>query len=187
MKVSKTGTSYKRSEKVYWILAGLTYLLILSTIFLMDFLSSRPQGQQAVVFLLGMLLVGGSVLFHILPSSPRRIFVLIAVGILALLLMLTLRLSLAERSHLIEYGVLAVFVHRAFLLRYETSSKFRSALHAFTLCFVLGAVDELIQHWMPQRHFDPVDIAFNSMAILLPILGHWIFEKLFHRFNLKKK
>lgn len=127
------------------------------------------QDLHAVFFLLGMLLVGLAMVMHGLRLR-RRAEIVIGLGYAAVFLMFFLRLSLAERSHLIEYSVLAIFLHRALLERRPApGSRWWPALWAFALCSLIGLVDEGMQYWLPGRIFDPVDLFFNSSAAALAI------------------
>ncbi|MYE06585.1 MAG: VanZ family protein [Chloroflexi bacterium] len=79
--------------------------------------------------------------------------------------MVFLRLTLAERSHLIEYGVLAIFIHAALTERGEQGRAVRwPAVVAILATTAIGVIDELIQLALPHRVFDPVDMLFNTLA-----------------------
>jgi hypothetical protein len=55
---------------------------------------------------------------HGLNSRPGGLEIVIALGIVAVYLMVFTRITiLEERTHLIEYSVLAVFIHEALLER----------------------------------------------------------------------
>ena len=85
------------------------------------------------------------------------------------------RLGAPERSHLIEYSVLAILLHKAYTKRYATEAGiWKPSLLAWVTGIVLGALDEGIQHFLPHRVFDPVDIVFNSMAISMAIIATMI-------------
>ena len=82
------------------------------------------------------------------------------------------RLGLAERSHLIEYSVLAIFIHKALLERIQNGEKVPlTALTAFGLTVLIGAIDEGNQYFLPSRVFDVEDIMFNSLAAFMAIGG----------------
>ena len=73
--------------------------------------------------------------------------------------------STEERSHLIEYGVVAAFIHEALA---ERASQGRPVAFypvlAVLATAIIGVVDEFIQRFIPNRVFDPQDIFFNTMA-----------------------
>jgi hypothetical protein len=93
----------------------------------------------------------------------REIWALL--GIAIVFGMLFLRIGVPERTHLFEYGLVAVLAHEALLER----SKHRPeallpAATAIALTALLGLFDEVLQSALPERVFDPIDIAFNAIA-----------------------
>ncbi|MCP4318163.1 MAG: VanZ family protein, partial [Hyphomicrobiales bacterium] len=92
-------------------------------------------------------------------------------GVTAVYLLVFVRMvSPAERTHLIEYGVLAVFIHKALA---ECANNGRSvpvpALLAVLATALLGVFDECIQAFLPSRVFDPLDIVVNVLAGLMAV------------------
>jgi VanZ family protein len=84
--------------------------------------------------------------------------------------MFFLRLGIPERSHLIEYSVLAIFIHKAFAERVSQGNKIAMpALLSFAVTFLIGVLDECIQLFLPNRVFDALDILFNGIAVTLAI------------------
>lgn len=86
-------------------------------------------------------------------------------SILPILLVLTFIFFMVlpeERIHFIQYGILGFFV-------FEASNR----RIVFTLLFVFsaGAIDEIIQHFLPNRVGDLRDVAMNAMG---GALGLWI-------------
>ncbi len=124
----------------------------------------------AVAFGIALLLVSAAVLSQGLQSKPGGAEIAVAFGISAVILMLLLRLTLAERTHLIEYGVLAVFVHAALTERMEQGRHVRApALIAVFLVAAIGLLDESIQLALPHRVFDPEDLLFNTLAAVTTV------------------
>lgn len=172
-------------EKRLWLWALAVFAAIFSTLFLGGPLTTLwgNQNIQGAIFFLGMLLVGAAVLVYGLRKKPNRVEVAIWLGIIAVYTMFLLRLGLAERSHLIEYSVLAILVHLALMERMRWEDKaLIPALLAFGITFLLGVVDESIQILLPDRVFDPVDILFNGLAALMAIgsglILQWIRKKI---------
>ena len=95
----------------------------------------------------------------------------VAVATVAVYLMVFLRMATPEeRSHLIEYGVLAVLVYEALAERASGDERIRQpALVAIAATSLVGVGDELVQAVLPFRVFDPIDIAFNVLAVLMAI------------------
>ncbi len=159
-------------EKHLWIAVAVVYLTILSTLFIGQPLANelRDQNVQAVIFLSGMLLVAVAVLLHGLIRRPGAVEYAFLIGIAAVYVMFFFRLGAPERSHLIEYSVLVVLLHKAFGKRYSTENRiWKPAITAWICGVLLGALDEGIQYFLPNRVFDPQDIAFNSIAVTMAI------------------
>ena len=81
-------------------------------------------------------------------------------------LMVLLRMALAERSHLIEYGVVASFIYEAL---------------AVLATGAVGVLDEGIQVFLPSRVFDPVDMLFNALAGVMAVLVRVVLARVRHR------
>ncbi len=159
-------------EKHLWIAVTVVYLTILSTLFIGQPLANelRDQNVQAVVFLSGMFLVAVAVLLHGLIRRPGAVEYAFLIGIAAVYVMFFFRLGAPERSHLIEYSVLAVLLHKAFGKRYAGENGiWKPGLLAWVWGVSLGSLDEGIQFFLPNRVFDPLDIAFNSIAVTMAI------------------
>lgn len=159
-------------EKRLWIYALLAMIGIFSTLFLGVPLQATlgNQNLQAAVFLIGIALVATTILAYGLKTKPGKMDLTVWAGLLAVYLVLFLRLGLAERSHLIEYSVLAIFIHRALSERAgQESQSLRVAFYAFGLSFGIGIFDELLQLFTPNRVFDLEDILFNGLASAMAI------------------
>ena len=154
-------------EKRLWIWALVVFATILSTLFIGQPLAKlfASQDRRAVFFVLGMILVGATIAIHAFKTKASKYEIGLWLGIVAVYFMFFLRLGLSERSHLIEYSVLAIFIHKAIEERMGKGKGIvRPALLAFLMTFLLGVVDESLQLLIPQRVFDPADILFNGMA-----------------------
>jgi VanZ family protein len=78
-----------------------------------------------------------------------------------------------ERTHLIEYGVVAVFIHEALIERNKQGRRVRfPALYAVLATALVGALDEGIQEILPSRVFDLRDILFNFLAGFMAVTGN---------------
>lgn len=100
----------------------------------------------------------------------------VGVGILTVYLLAWLRLgSWEERTHLFEYALVAALIHEALLERKENSRRVPApALLALILSLLLGFIDEAVQHFLPNRVFDLIDVAFNSIAAIMIIGARWL-------------
>ncbi|WP_372975286.1 VanZ family protein [Muriicola sp.] len=159
-------------EKHLWIAVSVVYLTILSTLFIGQPLAEelRDQNVQAVIFLLGLILVAVAVILHGLVRRPGTVEYAVLIGIVSVYVMFFFRLGAPERTHLIEYSVLALLLHKAFGKRYSSEKgPWKSSFLAWAWGISLGALDEGIQLFLPNRVFDPEDIAFNSIAVTMAI------------------
>ena len=118
-----------------------------------------------------MFLVGATIVTRGLKVRPGGVEVAVALGIVAAYFMVFVRIAiLEERSHLIEYSVVAVLMHAALA---ERASQGRRVpvppVLAFLAASLVGVVDEGIQAFLPNRVFDPQDIVFNVLAAFMAI------------------
>ena len=131
----------------------------------------REQGLLVAAFTLGLVLVGITVLVLGLRRRPGGAEIGVALGIATAYYMVLVRMALPEeRTHLIEYGVVAVFIHEALK---ERASQGRAvpvpALLAVGAASVVGVIDECIQAIIPSRVFDTEDILFNFLAAAMAV------------------
>lgn len=106
-----------------------------------------------------------------LSKRPGPIEIGVGVAVLAVYGMAFLRFGIPEeRTHLVEFGVVAVLFYLALVERQANGRRvFSPALLAFALAVGFGVIDELIQLALPNRRFDVRDIGFNVLAALLAI------------------
>ncbi len=127
-----------------------------------------------MLFLVSLVVI--SILF--VSRRPGRAEIAAGAGILIVYLMAWLRIGVAtpeERTHLFEYSLVAALVHEALLERRE-NGRFVPvpAILALIISILLGWLDEGIQSLLPNRVFDLIDIAFNSLAVTMIIGARWI-------------
>ncbi len=151
-------------------------LIIIATIYatlglasvLADFL--YHQGLVTLAFLAGMLFVGLTVLTQGLKVRPHGVEIAVFLGLATIYFMVFLRLAIPERSHLIEYGVVAVFIYEALSERASQGRRIPTpGLLAIAGTTLVGAVDECIQIFLPSRVFDVDDMLFNFLAAVMAI------------------
>ncbi len=123
------------------------------------------------LFLLGCLLVLATVITQGLRVRPSGAEIGIALGVAAAYLLIVVRMAVpTERSHLVEYGVVAIFVHEALLERAGQGGRVPvPGLLAIAIASLIGVLDEGIQWFLPSRVMDPVDILFNVMAAAMAV------------------
>ena len=159
-------------EKRLWLYALIVLVAILSTLIMGRPLQEmlRDQNIQAIFFSLGMLLTGGAIIAHGLKVRPSNTEIAIWFGLAAVFIMFIFRLGAPERSHLMEYSVLAIFIHKAFIERVNQGKRIpMPGLFSFVIAFLIGVLDECIQLFLPNRVFDLLDILFNGFAVTMAI------------------
>jgi len=166
-------------EKVYWLISLTVVFAILSTLFLGTPLAElfASQDVRAGFFVLVMVLIGIAIIIHGWRLKPGKTEFLIWMGMAGVFIMFFLRLGMPERSHLMEYSVLAIFIHKALLERYiDSGKKLKPALLAIVMASCVGLLDESLQLFIPDRVFDWEDVIFNTNAILFTIGAHTILQ-----------
>ncbi|NNF33390.1 MAG: VanZ family protein [Saprospiraceae bacterium] len=157
-----------KKERRYWVFSSLVTVAILSTTLFIERPFQRllvDQNVQFWIFLTGMLLTGTTIIYYALKTKRNKYEVVVWIGMAAVVLMLFFRLGAPERSHIMEFSVLAIFFHLALHERSE-HRKFmiHPALLAFLLTVAIGVIDEGIQYFLPDRVYDTNDIIFNVIA-----------------------
>lgn len=122
-----------------------------------------------LVFAIIVILVVVPVFF--IDKRLSRAETAVGIGILTVYLLAWLRLgSWEERTHLFEYALVAALVHEALLERRDNGRPVPApALLALIISISLGWLDEGIQSLLPNRVFDLIDVAFNSIAATMII------------------
>ena len=160
-------------ERRLWLWTLAIVVAIYSTLGLARTLAGilRDHNLLGAAFVLGMLLVGATILTQGLKTRPGGAEIGVALGIVAAYLMVFVRMAIPEeRTHLIEYGVVAVFIYEALTERASHGRRVPvPALLAIVATALVGALDEGIQAILPNRVFDPRDILFNLLAGLMAV------------------
>ena len=165
-----------RRERRLWLWTLAVVAAIYSTLGLANTLAwaLRERGLLDVAsFWLAMLLVGATIVAFGLKARPGGLEIAVMLGVTAAYVLLLLRMVIPEeRSHLIEYGVVGVFIYAALA---ERASQGRRVplppLLAIVATAALGLFDEGIQAVLPNRVFDPQDILFNLLAGAMAVGG----------------
>ena len=163
-----------RRERRLWLWTLAVVVAIYSTLGLAGSLADVLDNRDltTVSFALGMLLIGVTVVTQGLRTKPSGAEIGVALGVVVVYLMVLLRMALAERSHLIEYGVVASFIYEA--LKERAGQGRRVPVPAALAVLATGAagvLDEGIQLFLPTRVFDPVDMLFNTLAGMMAVLA----------------
>ncbi len=170
-----------KREKQLWIWTTIIIVGIYSTLGLAATIAEEMynQGLSAVAMLFSMFLIALAVLVMALKFRPGGMELGVGLGIAAVYIMFFLRLTIPERSHLIEYSVVAIFIYEALLERVSGGRRIPfPALMAMFATILVGVIDECIQLFLPSRVFDTEDILFNTLAAVMAIgasaLLRWI-------------
>ena len=160
-------------ERRLWIVTLFVVVAIYSTLGIAPIVSDllRSRGLLESAFGLGVVAIAGAVMLLALRRQPTVHEIGIWVGVAAVYLMAFVRIELAEeRTHLVEYGLVAALTLQALVERSHTGrGPARPALLALLITATVGTVDELIQAVLPTRVFDLRDILFNVLAAAMAL------------------
>ena len=181
MKSSKWQVTSDRERRL-WCWVGLVLIAIFSTIGLARSLADilGDKGFGVLPFILGLCLVLLTIITNGLRVRPGGREIAVSLGIAAVYLLVVVRMAIpTERSHLVEYGVLAVFILAALRERTEQGRPVvYPPLVAVIAASAFGVMDEIFQILLPQRVFDWEDVLFNTLASVMAVasseLLRWI-------------
>lgn len=174
-----------KRERRLWLWTLTVMLAIYSTLSIARDLAAFLQrlGILDEIFILGMLMIGTAVVALALKTRPGGVEIGVGLGVAAVYLIAFLRMGItAERTHLMEYSVVAVLIHEALKERASNGGDVpRPALLALVITVLLGWLDEGIQWLLPNRVYDIRDVIFNTMAAVMAIsasvLLSWVRRK----------
>jgi len=161
-----------KRERRLWLWALALVVAIYSTLGLARTLAGELRERELIdgAFFVGLFMLGVAVAVQGLKKRPDRDEVGIALAIAGVYLIVLLRMLIPEeRSHLMEYSVVALFVHEALLERARHRPVQRPALLAILITSFVGVLDECIQLFLPDRVFDYRDILFNLLAAVMAV------------------
>ena len=164
-----------KRERRFWLLTLAVLVAIYSTLGLVSTLAGelRDRGLLEASFWLGLFLIGAAIVMQGLKRRPGGAEIGVALGVAGVYLIAFLRMtSPEERTHLVEYTVVALLIHEALMERASNGRRVPvPAFLAIGATALLGVLDEGIQALLPSRVFDPIDILFNALAGLMAILA----------------
>ena len=133
----------------------------------------ESAGSNLVFAIIGLLVV---IPVFFIDKRLGHAEIAVGSGILIVYLLAWLRLgSWEERTHLFEYALVAALVHEALMERRENGRPVPApALLALVISISLGWLDEGVQSLLPNRVFDLIDVAFNSIAATMIIGARWV-------------
>ncbi|HJP32264.1 MAG TPA: VanZ family protein [Candidatus Latescibacteria bacterium] len=169
-------------ERRLWAWTLAVVVAIYSTLGLAATLAGalRDRGLIEELLFFCLLLVLATIATQGLSVRPRGLEISVVLGVTAVYLLAFARMTgpVEERTHLVEYAVVAVLVFEALT---ERASRGRRvpipALLTVVVASMIGVLDECIQAFLPSRVFDSIDILFNclagSMAVVASASLHW--------------
>ncbi len=131
-------------------------------------------------FFLVLLAIAGSGL-HIRMSVQEGWAIL---GITAVYIMVFVRMGVPplERTHLFEYGLVAVLLYQALQERRTNGKNVPvPAVLAILITAALGWFDEAIQGWLPNRVYDIQDVGINAFAAVMAVAASWFLSRIRYR------
>lgn len=163
-------------ERRLWLFALAVVLAIYSTLGLAGKLAEalRQQGLLEVSFVVGFLTVVGAIVGSELKKRPGRREIWVTLGVTAVYAMVVVRMGITpeERSHLFEYGLLAVLIYQALAERVRNGRSVPiPAVLAIAVTALLGWLDEGIQAFLPNRVYDLRDVGINALAGLMAVVA----------------
>lgn len=163
-------------ERRLWAWTLAVVVAIYSTLGLARTLAGilRDHGLIADAVLLSMILIGAAIVMQGLKRRPGGAEIGVALGGAAVYLLMFLRMTASpeERTHLMEYTVVALLIYEALTERASNGRRVPvPALLAIGATALLGVLDEVIQAVLPSRVFDPLDMLFNVLAAVMAILA----------------
>ena len=126
----------------------------------------RERNLLEVSFALAVVVVVGVAAVSWIRRRPGWSDIGVALGVALAYLGMFLRMGTPEeRTHLIEYGIVAALVYEALVERARNGRCVPvPAALAVAVTAVLGLIDEGIQAVLPSRVFDVRDVFFNALA-----------------------
>lgn len=164
-----------KKERKLWIWALAVLIAIYATLFfggqLIDFMVERRLLEQSTFYLFLLLVL--AFMFIGWKKSEKRLKYWIYTGVITVYAMAMLRMgfTVAERSHMFEYGLLSILIHEALIERNLNGGMIRiPILTSILAAGTIGLIDECIQYFIPYRVFDLMDIGFNYLASAFGVL-----------------
>jgi drug/metabolite transporter (DMT)-like permease len=156
-------------EKRLWLWALVVVAAIYSTLGLAGTLAAelRERNLLGTSFFAGFVLVIVAIVGSGLKRRPGRREIWVGLGVAAVYGMVLIRMFVTpeERTHLFEYGLVAVLIHQALTERRNDGRWVPvPAVLASAATALLGFVDEGIQWVLPSRTYDIRDVGFNALA-----------------------
>jgi len=135
-------------------------------------LSSRELLDEAYVS--GLLLAVVATISSTARRRPGKREIWVALSLIAAYGMVGVRMGIGpeERTHLFEYGLVALLIHQALTERRERGRHVPiPAPLAIAATALVGWLDEGIQSLLPNRFYDLRDVGVNALAGLMAVVA----------------
>ena len=175
-----------KRERYLWVATALVIFCIYASLGLAATLAEYLYHQQlsALILLAGIMTAGAVILLTGLQLRPGGVDLGIFLGFLLVYGFIFFRMTLPERSHLIEYSVVAILFYEVLTERQTNGGRVPvPSLLAIMLATAVGALDEGIQLYLPKRHFDFNDILFNFLTAVLAVVSMVVLGWIRRRFS----
>ncbi|WP_457638822.1 VanZ family protein [Persephonella sp.] len=149
-------------------------LLIFTVIYILIIYLTLPIGRYVVNFLYAnfgkenlsiliniLLVVLLGILFYLFRGRLRKLLIILPFIVAVIFISLD---RPEERAHFIQYGILGIMAFKLFGVY-----SFKGLIMSVFFVFVVGAVDELIQWFLPSRVGDIKDVLLNFIGGILGI------------------
>ncbi len=167
-------------ERRYWLCAVAAIVAIYSTLGFTPLASAFLRDAQLLTpaFVAALLMIVAAVIAAGIRVRLLEIEVAVLLGIGAAYLLLFVRMEIPEeRTHIVEYGVVALFLFEALAERFRNLGRpHHAAILAIATTAAVGTLDEIIQWTIPQRTFDLRDMAFNAIAATMAVGARVTFD-----------
>ena len=166
----------KSLKKIWWAITICYIMLIYATLgfapTIWKNLNTLLQGKGALAQYIIYSLVGIIAFIYILFIKKERAisrYFLFLLFIGMSFIMLKLEKNPGEKIHLAEYAVLGVLLYNALKIDFD---RFNPKLYIYgcLICFLAGALDEIIQWLLPNRFFTLHDIFVNGLSGIIALL-----------------
>jgi hypothetical protein len=169
-------------ERRLWFWALAVVVAIYSTLGLAGTLGEALRERYPLddVFFGCFLVLVATILGSGVLRRPGRLQIWAELGVIAVYAMVVLRMATdpAHRTHLFEYGLVAVLIYHALAERRRGGGRVRApAALALGITVLLGSLDEGIQWLLPNRVFDIVDVGFNALAAFMAIAASLVLAR----------
>jgi hypothetical protein len=163
-------------ERRLWFWALIVVIAIYSTLGLAGQLVEefRNTNLLGIFFAFGFLIVLVVILTQGLMVKPRGVEIAVGLGVAVVYFMVVVRMgvSAVERTHLFEYGVVAVLIYQALSERIRNGFEVKApGVIAVLGTALLGWIDEGIQAILPDRVYDIRDVGGNAIAGLMAVMA----------------